>query len=277
MPVAGSPELVHLAVEAWQDEDRPWLSGEVATLTLRRPEKLNALNRALIEAATRALEGLAQQESVRVVVIRGAGGKAFCGGADLDELEQVSGEEGARTFIRALHGLMTAVRDCPMPVVAAVEGHCYGAGLELAARCDLAIADEAGRFGVPEVHLGIPTVIEGALLPLLVGHRRARDLVLTGRVLDAREALEWGLIDRIAGEGPFDSAVAKLVVELLQAGPKALRLQKELCLSWERLAIDAAIEAGVEAFGKAYRSSEPQDMIAAWRRPRRLAKENLSS
>src|SRR5687767_14155031 len=191
----------------------------VARVFLNRPEKANALNSAfLLELLSRIIE-LEQDPSLRVVVLAGRG-KTFCGGADVAELSALNAET-AGAFVNRIHQVCKAIRKLPVPVVALLHGAVIGAGLEIAAACDLRVAAARTKFAMPEVRLGIPSVVEAALLPRLIGSGRAAWLVLTGEAIDARRALDWGLIEEI-------SSGEELLHKLLAGEPRALRMQKQL-------------------------------------------------
>src|SRR3954449_5524334 len=172
--------------------------GGVARIFLNRPQKVNALDSPLLERVAAVLEETAADETVRVIVLAGHG-KAFCGGPDVSELASLDAAT-ARPFIGRIHRACAAARQAPVPVVARLHGAVIGAGLELAAACDLRIAARGTRFAMPEVRLGIPSVVEAALLPRLIGSGRAAWLVLTGDTIDARRACEWGLVEEIGGD-----------------------------------------------------------------------------
>src|SRR5579885_2031730 len=186
--------------------------GRVARLRIERPEKRNALNSALIEGLTASLRELASERQISVVVISGAGG-TFSAGADVQEMRGLDAAQ-ARAFIVRLHTLIEMVRRLPQIVIAAIEGHCYGGALELAAGCDLRIAAEGALFGMPEIRVGMPSVIEAALLVPLVGLGGATDLVLTGETIDAAEALRIGLVSRVAPAANFEQTVDALAERL---------------------------------------------------------------
>ena len=227
-----------------------------ARVTLDRPEKLNALSSALIAELTGALEELSKDDALRVVVLTGAG-RVFSAGADVAELSGLD-ETSAERFIRALHGACRAVRECPVPVIARIDGACLGGALELAASCDLRAASDRSSFAMPEVQVGIPSVIEAALLPRLMGWGRAAELLLTGRTLSAVEAHAAGIVEKVAPPEMLDGAIAEWTDAILAAGPRAIRLQKALMRRWETSDIDAAIEAGIAAFREAHAGDEPQ-------------------
>ena len=234
-------------------------AGRVAHVTVQRPAKLNALDRATLRALTDRFEALAGDDELRLAVLTGAGGKAFIGGADIAMLNGLT-PDTAREMITAVHGLCAAIRRLPVPVIARINGWCLGAGLEVAAACDLRIAAEHAHFGMPEVKVGLPSVVEAALLPHLVGWGKAREMVLLARTYDAKEAAEMGLVERVTTRHGLDAAVAEWSEDILAAGPRAIRLQKALVAQWERLPLDDAIRAGIDALAAAYETDEPKRM-----------------
>ena len=204
-------------------------------------------------------------------MLTGAGEKAFIGGADLETLGALD-PASAREFIGLVHAACAALRECPVPVIARINGWCLGAGLELAACCDLRIAADSAAFGMPEVRLGIPSVVEAAMLPRLVGAGRARWLVLSGETIDARTALDWGLIERISSIDSLDAQVNSLLDSILAGEPEAIRAQKRLCKLWEEAPLAESVRASIDEFARAYESGEPRRRVAAFRRARRKAR-----
>lgn len=245
--------------------------GSVYRLTLSRPERLNTLDCAMLEALATVLVEVACDDNARAVVLAAADSKVWIAGADIREMILLD-KQSAADFIRRLHAVCKAIRELPVPVLARISGYCLGAGLELAASCDLRVASDDSRFGMPEVQVGIPSVIEAALLPRLIGMGRARDLVLTGRLLDAGEAYAWGLIEALAPREGLDALVQDRVCQILSAGPQAIRLQKELYRQWEELPLSAAIEAGVGTFSRAFESNEPSIYMERFLRARHKGK-----
>ena len=154
--------------------------GCLARLTIDNASKLNSLNRALMAEIIEAAGGLAADPQLRLVVLTGAGERAFVGGADIGEIAALD-RESAREFITLVHRCCDAFRRLPVPVIARIDGYALGAGLELACACDLRVASERALFGMPEVRIGIPSVVEAALLPKLIGHGRARRLLADRR------------------------------------------------------------------------------------------------
>ena len=237
--------------------------GTVATLTIDHRAKLNTLTAALMERFVREVEALGRRDDLRVLIVSGAGDKAFIGGANIDELAALD-RGTARAFIGLVHGCCDALRRLPVPVVARIDGYALGAGLEVAASCDLRVATARSKFGMPEVKVGIPSVVEAALLPKLIGWGHARELLLLGDTIDAETALRWGLIDRMVAPDVLDQEVDRVVGALLAAGPQALRIQKRLIQDWERLPTDRAIATGIDAFVESFNSDEPRRMLSAF-------------
>jgi enoyl-CoA hydratase len=237
--------------------------GRIARLAVDHPGKLNVLNRALIDELAAKVEALAGDADLRALVLTGAGERAFIGGADIRDLATLD-KASAPPFITALHRACTALRHLPVPVIARIHGYALGAGLEVAAACDLRIASEHARFGMPEVKVGIPSVIEAALLPNLIGWGRTRRLLLTAETIDAREAERWGLAEWCVPAAQLDAAVEELLEAILSCGRAAIRLQKTLIREWEDLSMSQAIERGVRRFADAFATDEPQRMMGAF-------------
>lgn len=237
--------------------------GVVVRVVIDNSRKANSLGTQLAAELARRIAALAANDALRAVVLTGAGERAFIGGADLAEMATLDPPR-ARSFIAGLHRVCAVVRDLPVPVIARINGVALGAGLELAAACDLRVAAGHARFGMPEVRVGIPSVIEAALLPGLIGWGRTRELLLLGETIDSATALRWGLVERVAPPGELDTAVAACVDAVLAAGERAVRLQKALIRRWEDLPVGAAIEAGIDAFADAYRTDEPARMMRAF-------------
>ena len=234
--------------------------GRVAWLTIERAEKLNALDPETIAALTAAARALHDDKALRAVVVTGAGERAFIGGADIATMMTLDAA-GGEAFITALHHAIAALRAIPVPVIARVNGYCLGAGLEVAAACDLRIASARAMFGMPEVKVGMPSVIEAALLPRLIGMGRTAELVLLGDNIDAARALAIGLVEKVVSPGDLDAAVEAWIAAILANGPEAVRLQKALMREWERLPLDAAIAAGITTYRTSVAGGEPQRML----------------
>lgn len=235
-------------------------TGSVVTITWDNSKKLNILDSPAIQALTAAFAGLEGDDTVRAVILRGAGKKAFIGGADINEMATCDAGS-AEAFIAGLHGLMKAIRECRVPVIAAIDGYCLGAGIEVAAACDIRIAGEGAKFGMPEVKVGIPSVIEAALLPRLIGWGKASYLIYTGMTIDVRTARDWGFIERMVTSDSLFEIAEDVATEIARAGPAAIRIQKQLLKVWEEEPLEEGIEAGIQAFSAAYETGEPQAMM----------------
>ncbi|WP_135468225.1 enoyl-CoA hydratase [Crenalkalicoccus roseus] len=238
--------------------------GEVARVTIAHEAKLNTLNTPLMRRLVAAMAELSALDSLRAVVLTGAGPKAFVGGADIREMAAIPDGAAATGFIEQVHACCAAMRDCPVPVIARINGWTLGAGLELAAACDLRLAADTARFGMPEVRVGIPSVVEAALLPGLIGWGRTRRLLLLGETITAGEAEGWGLVERVVAPEALDAAVEEWLAHLCAAGPRAIRNQKALIRQWEDVPLSQAVAAGVPAFARAWESEEPRGMMRAF-------------
>ena len=236
--------------------------GYVARITIDNAAKLNTIDRALAVAIVETIKQFEDDAALRLVILTGAGGRAFVGGADLNELAHFD-RETASEFITLIHRSCDGFRRLAVPVIARIDGYALGAGLELAAACDLRVASDRSMFGMPEILVGIPSVVEAALLPALIGSGRARRLLLTGETIGAAQALDWGLVDAVAAPDRLDAEVERLAAAILAGGPRAIRLQKRLILDWEDLSTSAAIAQGIDAFAEAYRTDEPRRMATA--------------
>ena len=236
--------------------------GRIARLTIDNAAKRNSLNSVLMAEIVAKMAEVAADPDLRLAILTGAGTAAFVGGADIAEIAALD-HAGARRFITLVHRCCAAFRHLPVPVIARIDGYALGAGLEIAAACDLRVAGENSALGMPEVAIGIPSVIEAALLPRLIGAGRARRLLLTGETIDAATALAWGLVDVVAPTGGLDDAVERLVRPILAAGRRAVGLQKSLILEWEELPAETAIARGIDAFVAAFDSDEPAQMAGS--------------
>jgi enoyl-CoA hydratase/carnithine racemase len=237
--------------------------GRIARVTLDNAPRLNCLSTPLIVEVSNAFARLSADPLLRAVVLTGAGERAFVGGADLNELGQLCADS-ARLYITRLHQACRAVRHCPVPVLGRINGFALGAGLELAASCDLRAAADTAQFGMPEVQMGLPSVIEAALLPGLIGAGRTREMLLTGVLYSAAEALAMHLVEKVVPATDLDAALEPWIVAICRATPQAIRAQKALINRWQQVSLEEGILAGIDALADAYRTGEPQAAIAAF-------------
>jgi len=237
----------------------------VAFVWIDRPAKRNALTLAMVEGLRDELGRAGEDASVRGVVVAGAP-PSTCAGIDLAEFAEGTPDR-IRGLIDALGDACGAVRRCPRPVAMAIQGHCFGAALELACACDFRVAAPGTLLAMPEVRLGIPSVIEAALIERHVGAGRARELILTAEPVSAEVALAWGLLNRIVPEDHLLDACLELLGAVARHDQAAIGRQKGLFSDWENLPLDEAIERSKEALVASFAGGVPQ----------RLAKERLRS
>ncbi len=223
------------------------VSEGVATLTLNRPDKRNALNGELVDALHDALGEVAGDPDVRVVALRGSGSD-FCAGADLAELERIAemGSEESLADAQRMGDLFVALRTLDRPVVAVVHGRALAGGAGLATACDLVVARDDARFGYPEVHLGFVPAMVMTILRRKVGEGRAFELVARGRRIDAGEAREMGLVNQVFAEEEFESRVADYLGDYAALPPSALALTKRLLYGLDGMAFEEGIARGAE-------------------------------
>ena len=243
--------------------------GGVAWVTLDRPP-LNLIVPEMVEGLRSTFDALRRDATVRAAVITGAG-RATTGGMQLQILRELNPGTAA-AFIASLHEAINLVHEAPFPTVCMVNGACLGAGFELAMACDLRTAAAGAPLGLPEVRVGIPSVIEAALLPALIGPGRAAEILLTGDSVTAETALAWGLVNRVAPAADLERVTLDLAGRIVACGPAAIRLQKELIIRWRNTDLRSAIEAGIDAFARSYATDEPLEAMRAYleKRPPRF-------
>ena len=235
----------------------------VVRLTICEAGPLNILGSKAIQAVREGIEALAKDSEIRALILAGESPKSMIGGADIKEMARLD-QKSAEKFISGFRDLCEAVRIFPAPVIARMPGWCLGGGLEVAAACDFRVAGYDTKFAMPEVRVGIPSVIHAALLPRLIGWGRARWLVMTAETIDAATALAWGLVEVVSPEGGLDAAVEKVVEALLKAGPEALRAQKALLRQWEELPLTESVNLSVGTFGRSFLTDEPARLMQAF-------------
>lgn len=237
--------------------------GDIATLTLNDPSKLNALSKPMIAQLASQLRRLQTQPGLRAVILTGAGNKAFIGGANVHSMADLDPVTGRR-FITSVHEVCHAIRMLPVPVIARIDGHALGGGLEIAVSCDLRIASDRSKFAMPEVRLGVPSVIETILLPGLIGWGRTRMLVYTARSIDAKTAYDWGLVEEVVTPSALDAAVRRCVDEIMASDPDVIESQKRLVREWESMSIERGIAYSIDEFEKTWRRPEPGKRMKAF-------------
>ena len=234
----------------------------VVSLKINRPEKRNALNAEMISVLRDNARALSDNDDLRVVVLEAAGDLVFSAGADINELSRLDAST-ARAFITNLYEAIQAVRDIPVPVICKLQGPCIGGAMELAAACDLRIASTNATFCMPEVRVGIPSVIQAVLLPRLMGKGRADWLVLSGDVIDATTAYDWGFVEKLVGPNQLQETTNQAIHSILSSAPLAVRTQKQLCRGWDDQSTDDAIAASINAFASSFDTNEPAGYLAS--------------
>jgi enoyl-CoA hydratase len=235
--------------------------GGVARLTLDR-DPLNVLTPALIDALGVSFRELGADPALRVVVLEGSG-RAFSAGVDVAAMKELDAA-GARKLIGALHATIRALEEVPVPTIARLHGHVLGGALELVLACDFRIAAASCRLGMPEITVGIPSVIQAARLPGLIGWGRTAELLLGGQSITAEEAERWGLVNRVVPADALDREIDSWVERLLALPADALRLQKALLARWRQVDLDTAVTLSMDAFVRAYASGEPRRAMQAF-------------
>ncbi len=244
----------------------------VATLTLDRPP-LNALSYEAKEEIAACLEEIAAERDVRCLILFGAGGRAFSVGSDIKEFPEVTARRLGRQRAVHEHGLYNRIDFFPLPTIAAIEGHCLGGGLELALACDLRVASETSRLGLPEVKLGVfPGGGGTERLPRLIGEARARELIYTGEPVDAREAWRIGLVNRVAPAGQALAAAQELARAIARHSAITLRTVKSVMDRGLAMDLLEAEQGAIDAIAELFQSEAVKEGVAAFleKRPPRF-------
>jgi enoyl-CoA hydratase len=244
----------------------------VAVLTVNRADKLNALNRALLEELDAALDEIAGNQGVRALVITGAGSKAFVAGADIGEIAAIEGQEMGRDFARFGQSVFTKIERLTIPVIMAINGYALGGGCELALCGDIRMASETAQFGQPEVNLGVIPGYGGTQrLARIIGRDRAKGLIFTGERIGAEDAMQMGLVDRILPATALMDEAFSLAVTLAAKAPRALALAKMAINDGVNMPLDEALEMEAELFGQSADTADRREGTAAFlekRQPR---------
>jgi len=245
--------------------------GGAAWLTVNRPDKLNALNRAVVEQIVAATALALNDPDVGVLVLTGAGEKAFVAGADIEEMAALDSAEAQR-FSRFLQESLDRLEHSPKPVIAAINGFALGGGCELALACHLRLAVDSARFGQPEVNLGLTPGAGGTQrLQRIVGRGRALELILTGDLIDAAEAWRIGLVNRVAPVETFRECVDQCVKTLLGKSPIALSRALEAVISGGECAQAEALRLEASLFGLCFATEDMREGTRAFLEKRKPA------
>jgi len=241
----------------------------VATITLNRPEALNAFSKEVIEEVLQAVEDVKKDENVRVVVLTGAGEKAFSAGADIKAMKGMNALK-ARELSLMGEKLCVAFENLEKPVIAAINGYALGGGLEVAMACDLRIASENARMGQTEINIGlIPGWGGTQRLTRLVGVGKAKELVYTSKMIDAKTAEQLGIVNMVVPADKFRETVRQFALELASKAPVALKVAKALINKGSEISLDAALALEREGFGVVASTEDLQEGVSAFAEKRK--------
>jgi enoyl-CoA hydratase len=236
----------------------------VATITLNRPEALNAFSKEVVEEILHALEDARNDENVRVVVLTGAGEKAFSAGADIKSMVGMTALK-ARELSLMGEKLCLALENLEKPVIAALNGYALGGGLEVAMSCDFRIASENARMGQTEINIGlIPGWGGTQRLTRLVGKTKAKELILTGKMIDAKTAEQLGILNMVAPADKFRDTVRQFALELASKAPVAVRVAKALINKGADIGLESAVALEREGFGVVASSEDLREGVSAF-------------
>ncbi len=243
----------------------------IAVLTINRPKSLNALNASLLQELYRAAGEIKQNEDIRVLILTGAGEKAFVAGADITELAQLNALQ-AKYFAAAGHRTMTAFQKLPIPVIAAVNGFALGGGLELALACDFIYASETAKFGLPEITLGLIPGFGGTQrLARIIGKNQARELIFTGRMLSAQDALQMGIVNRVLSPDQLMEETMKTAGGIASKGRVSLNAAKHAVNSGTEVDLASGCEIEIDAFALCFASGDATEGTRAFLEKRKPA------
>ncbi|HED65647.1 MAG TPA: enoyl-CoA hydratase [Planctomycetes bacterium] len=258
--VPDQPELVSTSRE-----------GDLLWITIQRPEVMNCLSFPTLRRFRTLLESLRDDLSIRAILITGAGERAFCAGADLKERRTMPADR-VPMFVRNIRGLMDDVEAMPQPTIAVMGGFAFGGGTELALACDLRVAAAHASLGLTEVSLAIIPGAGGTQrLPRLIGKSRAKDLILTGRRIDAAEAERFGLVNRVAPEGALRETALEVAEAIAGNGPVAVRAAKEAIDLGVEMKLEDALAHEARCYEKVLETEDRLEALAAFaekRKPR---------
>ncbi|MGH7411619.1 MAG: enoyl-CoA hydratase/isomerase family protein [Candidatus Methylomirabilis sp.] len=240
------------------------IEGGIATITLNRPKALNALNFAMVDELKQAVHQVRDDPTVRVVVITGAGDKAFAAGADITEFKGMSPVD-AWMFTQQLQRLYLEIEQMPKPVIAAVNGYALGGGCELLLACDIVYASERAKIGQPEINLGIIPGAGGTQrLSRIIGKQRAKELVLTGDMIGAEEAWNLGLLNKVIAHDQLMTEVKKLADKLGAKGAVALKAAKEAVEEGYDIGLERAVANEGKLFGLCFGTEDKVEGVNAF-------------
>ena len=236
----------------------------VGIITLNRSKALNALNYEMLKELSSLLESIGQDETVKVVIITGSGDKAFAAGADIVEMQPLSGIEG-RKWGKIGQSVFSQIDNLPQPVIAAINGFALGGGCELAMACDIRIASDKAKLGQPEVSLGITPGFAGTQrLPRLVGKGRAKELLFTGDIIDAQEAYRIGLVNKVTTAEELMTAAKAVAEKIMSRAEVAVRLCKTAVNEGMDMDLKSGTAYEAEVFGLCFSTGDQKEGMNAF-------------
>ena len=248
--------------------------GNIAILTISRPKALNALNSSVLKELDSILDQIENDEEIYTLIITGDREKAFVAGADISEMKDMNPKE-ARNFSILGNKVFRRLENLRIPTIAAINGYALGGGCELAMACDIRIASETAKFGQPEVGLGITPGFGGTQrLSRIIGTSKAKELIFTGDMIDANEALRIGLVNRVVKKEDLLEEAKKLAVRISQNAPIAVSLAKATINRGSQADIDTAVMYEAEAFSQCFATEDQKDAMTAFVEKRKVEKFN---
>jgi enoyl-CoA hydratase len=243
----------------------------IATITLNRPDALNAWSQQLAQEFLEALDDAAKDDNVQAVVITGAGDKAFSAGADIKAMKGMTALK-ARVLSQMGYNVCNAIESLDKPVIAAINGYALGGGMEVSMACDFRIASDKAKMGQTEINIGlIPGWGGTQRLTRLVGKARAKELVYTGRIIDANTALQWGIVNKVAPHQELQNTARAFALELASKAPVAMKVAKSLIEKGADVDLQSALALEREGFGVVASSEDLQEGVAAFLEKRKPA------
>jgi len=237
--------------------------GRIARITINRPDKLNALNIKTRQETAEALDELRNDDEIRVVIITGAGEKAFVAGADINEFAGRTAVQ-QRAVMKA-KSIFTAAEEFPKPLIAMINGFCLGGGCELALACDIRIAGEKARFGQPEINLGIIPGGGGTQrLTRLIGEGKAMQMILSGEMIDAQEAWRLGLVNEVHPIDQLEARTMELAARIAEKSPIALAMAKTAVKNAARMNLREGLDSEIDLFALCFSTDDKEEGVRAF-------------
>lgn len=245
---------------------------DIRWISFNRPEHLNALTQEdIVEARQAAQEA---HSFAKAIVFRGTGERSFSAGVHIDAFRELH-EDKAKALISDLKALLESVRLAPIPTICAINGYCLGGAMELAMTSDLRIATRHARFGMPEIKLGIPSVLDAALLQQHVGLSKAKEMLLTGALYEAPEMERFGFLNMVVEQDELEERVNLILEHLKKHSKPAVAAQKRLFETWQNAGLRESIAVSVEEFARIFETEEAQDRVRNYRRTMRGVRKAL--